>query len=101
MLLSAVESTQEHGISRNFDEVGLPRPEHLFLGDMEKFDTLVRERADRDSGACEGSASLADRYAAFDAVVPDPPYGLMEGLGEYYMPLDQRLNSLLRFSARR
>ena len=28
-----------------------------------------------------------DEYARFDAIVTDPPYGLMEGLGKQYLPL--------------
>ena len=41
------------------------------------------------------------RHARFDAIVTDPPYGLMEGLGRYYLPLGQRLTALLRLASRR
>ena len=35
------------------------------------------------------------------AIVTDPPYGLMEGLGPFYLPLSQRLTALLRLASRR
>jgi tRNA G10 N-methylase Trm11 len=80
------------GIATNFAEGGLPPPECLLLGDMASFDALLTAA----SGADKAAANIA-----FDAIVTDPPYGLMEGLGALYVPLGQRLTSLLRLASRR
>ena len=78
----------QHGISANFDAAGLTRPAQLVLGDMASFDEQVPPTA-------------GSRFARLDAIVTDPPYGLMEGLGPYYLPLGQRLTLLLRLACRR
>ena len=75
-------------IATNFAERGLPPPEALLHGDMASADVLLPPEP-------------GGRYERFDAIVTDPPYGLMEGLGPYYLPLGQRLASLLRLSCRR
>ena len=77
-----------HGILANFEQVGLPPPEALVLGDMGQLDELL-------------PATPGGRLERFDAIVTDPPYGLMEGLGRFYLPLGQRLTALLRLASRR
>ena len=76
------------GILANFEQVGLPAPEALVLGDMGQLERLL-------------PATPGARLERFDAIVTDPPYGLMEGLGRYYLPLGQRLTALLRLASRR
>ena len=71
------------GIAANFEHAGLPPPERLLLGDAADIDTLLPP-ADADG-----------RYRAFDAIVTDPPYGLMEGLGDLFVPLSERVRLLV------
>ncbi len=78
------------GIMRNFDAARVTRPEVLACGDAAE--VLA-------SGELSGSAGAT--YERFDAIVTDPPYGLMEGLGGAYLPLAQRLDQLLGFASRR
>lgn len=85
-----------------FSQAGLPAPEHLILGDMERFDDLMSAAAVLGSS----SSSLDQRFSLdaeqrLDAIVTDPPYGLMEGLGKFCRPLSQRLTSLLDLASRR
>jgi SAM-dependent methyltransferase len=83
------------GILINFETAGLPVPERLVLGDASRLDTPdVLPPLDAATGQ-------PTPHATFDAIVTDPPYGLMEGLGTYYMPLHERLGALLRLAARR
>lgn len=74
------------GIARNFAEAGLDPPERLVHADMAQLDRRLLPEA---------------RYYAFDALVTDPPYGLMEGLGDFYLPLSRRLTALLRLACAR
>ena len=77
-------------IGRNFEERGLPPPELLLTADA--------------AGLVSGDVLPAEpgsRYASFDAIVTDPPYGIMEGLGSLYVPLPQRVRILLQIAAAR
>ena len=83
------------GIRSNFDDASLSPPELLLLGDASRLDAPdLLPQTDPQSG-------VPSPYARFDAIITDPPYGLMEGLGSFYMPLHERLDALLRLSARR
>lgn len=76
------------GIHLNFKEAGLgPQPD-LIVGDLADLDRLLKPTPD-------------SQCATFDAIVTDPPYGLMEGLGPFYQPLSQRLTELLFLACRR
>lgn len=90
------------GIRHNFEHAGLPPPELLLHGDAENLDELLEGAA---AANVAGDAATADAsggaYDRFDAIVTDPPYGLMEGLGALYRPLRERLSSLLCLAARR
>ena len=77
------------GIATNFKAAGLSPPETLLLGDAGQI------------GSAELLPPSDERYARFDAIVTDPPYGVMEGLGRLHMPLRERLLSLLCLAARR
>ena len=98
----------------------LPAEEVVVVGEEEEAEagaavTEGEEEAEAGAAVTEGEASagggatgeetrlrtVASPYARFDAIVTDPPYGLMEGLGSFYMPLHERLDTLLRLSARR
>ena len=76
------------GIAANFEAAGLYPPSTLIVGDMADIDQLLPP--------VQGSA-----FKAFDAIVTDPPYGLMEGLGSFYQPLSRRLTQLLCLACRR
>ena len=73
------------GIELNFRQADLEPPAKLFLGDMAEIEQLTA-----------GSS-----YSRFDAIVTDPPYGLMEGLGQHYRPLRRRLTELLFLGCQR
>lgn len=73
------------GIQRNFLEANLEPPAKLIRGDMAEIEHLT-------------AGSL---YSRFDAIVTDPPYGLMEGLGLHYRPLSRRLTELLFLGCQR
>ena len=78
------------GVERNFAQRGLPPPELLLTADA--------------AGLVTGAvlpAALGSRYANFDAIVTDPPYGIMEGLGALYVPLPERVRLLLQIAAAR
>ena len=47
-----------------------------------------------------GSLPAGSSLGPFDAIVTDPPYGLMEGLGAQFMPLAERVDSLLDLARR-
>ena len=78
------------GIHDNFEAAGLEPPAKLLLGDIASLDE------DHMLPPTRGA-----RFEKFDAIVTDPPYGLMEGLGELFVPLHERLLTLLRLAARR
>jgi tRNA G10 N-methylase Trm11 len=78
------------GVAHNFEQLGLPPPELLLTADA--------------AGLVDGTvlgAPPGSRYASFDAVVTDPPYGIMEGLGALYVPLPQRVRLVLQIAAAR
>ena len=65
---SAGERGSSGGVRSNFAQASLPPPEALLVADATRLlggDDLLGE----------------DRYFKFDAIVTDPPYGLLEGLG--------------------
>ena len=76
------------GVRDNFEREGLEPPERLVVGDATE---LI-------SGELLGEES---RFSAFDAVITDPPYGVMEGLGALYLPLPLRVRTLLQLAATR
>ena len=71
------------GIVLNFREAGLEPPARMVLGDM-----------------AEVGDQLCEELERVDAIVTDPPYGLMEGRGALYRPLSTRLTELLILSCR-
>ena len=73
------------GIELNFREADLEPPAKLIRGDMAESEQLT----------------AGSPYSRFDAIVTDPPYGLMEGLGPYYRPLSRRLTELLFLGCQR
>ena len=73
------------GIALNFREADLEPPAKLIRGDMAESEQLT----------------AGSPYSRFDAIVTDPPYGLMEGLGPYYRPLSRRLTELLFLGCQR
>ena len=85
------EHEGRNGIERNFEEAGLCPPPDLIVGDMADIDTLLPLTPGTPGSQC----------ATFDAIVTDPPYGLMEGLGPFYQPLRERLTQLLALACRR
>ena len=100
------------GIWRNFEHAGLPPPEQLLCGDSAKLDALLPPEAapvttpiatsqTTPEGEDAPDAADAARFARFDAIITDPPYGLMEGLGSIYVPLGRRVTMLLQLAVRR
>jgi SAM-dependent methyltransferase len=83
------------GVLSNFETAGLALPERLVHGDASCLD------APEVLPAVDAATGEPSPHASFDAIVTDPPYGLMEGLGSFYMPLQERLGTLLRLAARR
>lgn len=79
---------ERHGITLNFETVGLAPPTALLLGNMSEFETHMGQ-------------SARAWPSTFDAIVTDPPYGLMEGRGPYFVPLGQRFTALLHLACRR
>ena len=73
-------------IADNFAAAGLAPP------------TLVRADA---AAVLAGEALPAEDVGAFDAIVTDPPYGVMEGLGSTYLPMRERVHQLLQIAATR
>ena len=73
------------GIQLNFREANLEPPEYLFQGDMVEIEHLM----------------AGSPFSRFDAIVTDPPYGLMEGLGPHYRPLSMRLTELFFLACKR
>lgn len=73
------------GIELNFREADLEPPAKLIWGDMAEIEQLT----------------AGSPYSRFDAIVTDPPYGLMEGLGPYYRLLSRRLTELLFLGCQR
>ena len=67
------------GIAANFEALGLARPERLVLGDMARFEELFPRIPPASSAAQPSTAESEQPHALFDAIVTDPPYGLMEG----------------------
>lgn len=76
------------GIDANFEAARLPPPTALLLGDSADLDALLPPTA-------------GSQFERFDAIVTDPPYGLMEGLGELFQPLPERIDGLLTLATRR
>ncbi|KAL1521318.1 hypothetical protein AB1Y20_020985 [Prymnesium parvum] len=77
----------ERGVYANFEQAGLPPPVELIVS---------------DAGLLLHDQILTDgRYYEFDAIVTDPPYGLLEGLGALYVPLSLRIETLMAIAAHR
>uniref|UniRef100_A0A6U8R752 Uncharacterized protein n=1 Tax=Emiliania huxleyi TaxID=2903 RepID=A0A6U8R752_EMIHU len=98
---------QREPIRANFAAAGLPPPARLLLADAAEL--LPRGGAAADGKGDDGAADgdhVAELPAGlglrdFDAIVTDPPYGIMEGAGELYQPLPARCAMLLRLAAAR